>query len=93
MERKAKKINMTVQELIDMLSQCDPNAVVTIKYTDHTDYLYFYHVGDEHNPIEECDDEIVDVIYTGEPDFIPDTVEGKAVVINLNVGSAFYGLG
>ena len=42
---------MTVQELIDRLSQCDPNATVTIEYTDHTDYLYFHHVGDKYNHI------------------------------------------
>ena len=83
---------MTVQELIDRLSQCDPNATVTIEYTDHTDYLYFHHVGDKYNPIEERDNAIIDVIDTDDP-FYPDTVEGKAVVINLTDGNGFYGLG
>jgi hypothetical protein len=83
---------MTVQELIDRLSQCDPNATVTIEYTDHTDYLYFHHVGDKYNPITERDDAIVDVI-DGSDHFVPDVVKGKAVVINLTDGNGFYGLG
>ena len=82
---------MTVQELINKLSQCDPNIPVIIEYTDVTDYMYFHHVGDEFNPIEERDDVIVDVIDTGDS-FVPDTVEGKAVVINMTEGHGFYGL-
>ena len=83
---------MTVKELIERLQQCDPEASVTVEFTDATDYLYFYHVGDEYNPIKERNNAIIDVIDTDNP-FIPDTVEGKAVVINLTEGNAFYGFG
>ena len=83
---------MTVQELINKLSQCDPNAPVIIEYTDASDYLFFHHVGDEFSPITERDGVIVDAVDNGNP-YDPDTIDGKAVVINLDEYNAFYGLG
>lgn len=83
---------MTVKELIGRLQQCDPEASVTIEFTDATDYLYFYHVGDEYNPIDERNNAIIDVQDNNNP-YDPITVDGKAVVINLTEGNAFYGLG
>lgn len=83
---------MTVKELIERLQQCDPEASVTIEFTDATDYLYFYHVGDEYNPIDERNNAIIDVQNSDNP-YDPITVDGKAVVINLTEGNAFYGLG
>ena len=83
---------MTVKELINKLSQCDPNVPVIIEYTDATDYLYFHHVGDEYNTITERDGVIVDSVDNGNP-YDLDTIDSKAVVINLDEGNAFYGLG
>lgn len=85
---------MTVQELIDRLSQCDPNAAVIIEYQDVTDWVYFHHVGDEDNPIEERDDTIVDNMLPEGSDDPRDieSVYGKGVVINLTEGNCFFGV-
>jgi hypothetical protein len=31
---------MTVKELIEKLSECDPNQRVILEYVDHTDWVY-----------------------------------------------------
>ena len=36
---------MTVKELIDRLSKCDPNQRVILEYTDHTDWIYKMEFG------------------------------------------------
>ena len=36
---------MKVKELINILSQVDPEMEVIIKYTDHTDYTYTFGFG------------------------------------------------
>lgn len=38
---------MTVKELIDRLSKCDPNQRVILEYTDHTDWVYKMEFGEE----------------------------------------------
>ena len=38
---------MKVKELINILSQVDPEKEVIIKYTDHTDYTYTFDFDDE----------------------------------------------
>jgi hypothetical protein len=45
---------MKVKELIERLSQCDPDASVTIEYTDATDYVYLYDIDEM-----EVDDEAI----------------------------------
>jgi Icc-related predicted phosphoesterase len=31
---------MTVKELIDRLSKCNPDQIVVLEYVDHTDWVY-----------------------------------------------------
>ena len=38
---------MTVKELIDRLSKCDPNQRVILEYTDHTDWIYKMEFGED----------------------------------------------
>ena len=38
---------MTVKELIDRLSKCDPNQRVILKYVDHTDWVYRLEFGED----------------------------------------------
>ena len=78
---------MTVKDLINRLSQCDPEAQVTLEFTDHTDYLYFFDFKEGGLDIIEQDEAIVDVDENG------DTIEGKSVTILMSEDKAFYGLG
>ena len=38
---------MTVKELIDRLSKCDPNQRVILEYVDHTDWIYKMEFGED----------------------------------------------
>jgi hypothetical protein len=38
---------MTVKELIDKLSECDPNQRVILEYVDHTDWVYKMEFGED----------------------------------------------
>jgi len=38
---------MTVKELIDRLSKCDPNQRVILEYVDHTDWTYKMEFGED----------------------------------------------
>ena len=38
---------MTVKELIDRLSKCDPNQRVILQYIDHTDWVYRMEFGED----------------------------------------------
>ena len=38
---------MTVKELIDRLSKCDPNQRVILEYVDHTDWVYKMEFGED----------------------------------------------
>lgn len=38
---------MTVKELIDILSKCDPNQRVILDYVDHTDWVYRMEFGED----------------------------------------------
>ena len=82
---------MTVKDLINRLSQCDPETPVTLEFTDTSDYLYFFNFGDSGVEIVEQDEGIIGV--TGDDPFDPGVVEGKSVTIKLDEGKAFYGLG
>ena len=80
---------MKVKELIERLSQCDPDASVTIEYTDATDYVYLYDIDE----MEQDDEAITDANVVDGDRFNLDPVLGKAVVIKLLEGEAFYGIG
>ena len=82
---------MTVKDLINRLSQCDPEAQVTLEFTDHTDYLYFFDFKEGELEIVEQDEGIIGVTY--DDPFDPGVVKGKSVTIKLSEGKAFYGLG
>jgi len=77
---------MKVKDLINRLSQCDPEAQVTLEFTDHTDYLYFFDFKEGGLEIVEQDETIVDV----DDDIV---IEGKSVTILMSEDKAFYGLG
>lgn len=38
---------MTVKELIDRLSKCNPNQRVILEYIDHTDWVYKMEFGED----------------------------------------------
>lgn len=38
---------MTVKELIDKLSKCNPNQRVILEYVDHTDWVYKMEFGED----------------------------------------------
>jgi hypothetical protein len=38
---------MTVKELIEKLSECDPNQRVILEYVDHTDWVYKMEFGED----------------------------------------------
>ena len=38
---------MTVKELIDRLSKCNPDQRVILDYTDHTDWVYRMEFGED----------------------------------------------
>ena len=78
---------MKVKDLINRLSQCDPETQVTLEFTDHTDYLYFFDFKEGGLDIIEQDKAIVDVDENG------DTIESKSVTILMSEDKAFYGLG
>lgn len=87
---------MTVQELINKLSQCDPNAAVTIEFRDHTDYLYIMDIGDI--DMVERNEAIIGGSMDGYNDngewVEGDMIEGKAVTFMIdNCDKAFYGIG
>jgi len=42
---------MKVKELINILSQVDPEKEVIIKYTDHTDYTYTFDFGFDYEDV------------------------------------------
>ena len=57
---------MTVQELIDRLSKCNPNQRVILEYVDHTDWVYKMEFGedeikDDHEMFVGYDDDDEDI--------------------------------
>ena len=83
---------MKVKDLINRLSKCDPEAQVTLEFTDHTDYLYFFDFKKGGLDIIEQDEAIVGVTYDDPFDPYPEVIEGKSVTIKLDEGKAFYGM-
>lgn len=87
---------MTVQELIDKLSQYDPNTVVTMEFRDHTDYLYIMDMGDIE--VVEQDEAIIGGSGAGYIDDDgdwqdDDLIKGKAITFIVNdCEKAFYGV-
>lgn len=77
---------MKVKDLINRLSQYDPETQVTLEFTDHTDYLYFFDFKEGGLEIVEKDETVVDI-----DDGI--VIEGKSVTILMSEDKAFYGLG
>jgi hypothetical protein len=57
---------MTVKELIDKLSKCNPNQRVILEYVDHTDWVYKMEFGedeisDDHEMFVGYDDDDEDI--------------------------------
>ena len=70
---------MTVKELIDRLSKCDPNQRVILEYVDHTDWVYKMEFGedeikDDYEMFIDFDDDDEEIFEKVVSDILDDSV-------------------